>query len=107
VKSIAARFFLPLASVTLSLISGAVVLGLFWYHFPDTTLQLFKWAGSVREAVFTGYWPGRYEAVSRGLVDERLIVYMGFVVATRVLLGILMLPVYRRIDRKPRSEFRL
>lgn len=106
-KSIAARFFLPLASVAFSLIFGAVALGLFWYHFPDATLQLFRWAGSIRESVFASYWPARYEAVSRGLVDERLIVYMGFVVATRILLGILLLPVYRRIDRRPQPEFRI
>lgn len=106
-KSIAARFFFPLASVAFSLIFGAVALGLFWYHFPNATLQLFRWAGSLREAVFTGYWPVRYEAVSRGLVDERLIIYMAFVIAARIMLGILLLPIYRRIDRRPQSEFRI
>ena len=105
--SIAVRFFLPLASVAFSLIFGAVALGLFWHHFPNATLQLFRWAGSIREAVFTGYWPAQYEAVSRGLVDERLIVYMGFVIAVRVIFGILLLPVYRRIDRRPQPEFRI
>jgi len=107
VTSIAARLILPLAGVVFSLILGAVALGLFWYHFPDATLQLFRWAGSLREALFGGFWPARYEAVIRGLVDERLLVYMGFVVAARIVLGLLLLPVYRRLDRKPQPEFRI
>jgi hypothetical protein len=107
VNSIVARFLLPLVSVALSLIVGAVALGLFWSHFPDTTLHLFRGAGAIREAIFAGNWPTRYEAVSRGLLDERLIVYMGFVIAARLVFGLLLLPVYRRFDRKPQSEFRI
>jgi hypothetical protein len=102
-----ARFLFPLISVALCLITGAVALGLFWSHFPDTTLHLFRGAGAIREAIFAGNWPARYEAVSRGLLDERLIVYMGFVIAARIAFGLLLLPVYRRIDRKPPSEYRI
>jgi len=107
VHSTAARFFLPLGNVAASLVLGAAALGFFWYYFPDATLQLFKWAGVVRESVVTGYWPARYEVVIRALVDERQIVYMGFVIATRIVVGILLLPVYRWFDRKPEPEFRL
>ena len=71
---------------------------IFWYYFPDATLLLFKWAGSIRESVVGGYWPARYEVVMRALVDERQIVYMGFVLATRIIVGLLMMPVYR-VDR--------
>jgi hypothetical protein len=78
------------------LILGAVALGVFWYYLPDTTLQLFKWAGSIRETVVSGYWPARYEIVIRALVDERQIVYMGFVLATRIIMGLLLLPLYRK-----------
>jgi hypothetical protein len=105
VKSITARFFLPLGNVAFSLILGAVAFGFFWYYFPDATLQLFRWAGSIREAVVSGYWPARYEVVIRALVDERQIVYMGFVLATRFITGILLLPVYRWMDRRPDLEF--
>ncbi len=104
-KSITSRFFLPLGNVAVSLILGAVALGFFWYYFPDATLQLFKWSGSIREGVVSGYWPARYEVVIRALVDERQIVYMGFVLATRIVVGILLLPVYRWIDRKPEPEY--
>ena len=44
--------------------------------------------------------PARYEVVVRALVDERQIVYMGFVIVTRIIVGLLLLPVYKRIDGK-------
>ena len=47
--------------------------------------------------------PARYEVVVRALVDERQIVYMGFVIATRIIVGLLLLPVYKRIDGKSRG----
>jgi len=100
----AARFFLPLGNVAVSLILGAVALGVFWYYLPDATLQLFKWSGSIREGVVSGYWPARYEVVIRALVDERQIVYMGFVLATRIVLGLLMMPLYRKRDAHSSSE---
>jgi hypothetical protein len=101
VYGVAARYFLPLGNVAISLILGAVALGVFWYYLPDATLQLFRWAGSIREAVVSGYWPARYEVVIRALVDERQIVYMGFVIATRIVLGLLMLPIYRKETKDP------
>jgi hypothetical protein len=54
-----ARFLLSLGSVFVSLVLGAIALALFWYYFPDTTLQLFKWAGSVRERLLSGAWAAR------------------------------------------------
>jgi hypothetical protein len=106
VKGTVARFFLPLGTVAASLILGAVVLGVFLYYLPDATLQLFRWAGAIRETVVSGYWPARYEGVIRALTDERQIVYMGFVLATRIAMGLLMLPLYRRKSAAdPRPTF--
>ena len=60
-----------------------------------------RWCSSngrarIRETVVSGYWPARYEVVIRALVDERQIVYMGFVLVTRIIMGLLMMPLYRR-----------
>lgn len=93
------HFFLSLGNVFFSLILGAVALGFFWFYFPDATLQLFRWAGSVRESVISGNWPARYEVVLRALVDERQIVYMGFVLATRILVGIIIMLAYKMFGR--------
>jgi hypothetical protein len=99
------HFFLSLGNVFFSLILGAVALGFFWFYFPDWTLQLFKWAGSIREGLISGTWPARYEVVLRALVDERQIVYMGFVLATRIVVGILIVLGYKMIGRRAEPEF--
>ena len=104
--SIGARFFLSLGNVFFSLILGAVALGFFWFYFPDWTLQLFRWAGSIRESLISGNWPARYEVVLRALVDERQIVYMGFVLATRILVGLIIALFYKIFGGKqPELQF--
>jgi hypothetical protein len=100
-----ARFFLSLGNVFFSLILGAVGLGFGLFYFPDTTLQLFKWAGSIREALISGNWPARYEVVLRALVDERQIVYMGFVLATRILVGLIIMLGYKLTGGRHQPEF--
>lgn len=89
------RFFLSLGNVLFSLVLGAVALGFGLFFFPDAILRLFRWAGSVRETVIADNWPPRYEGVLRALADERQIVYMGFVLASRALVGLLLLLAVR------------
>lgn len=98
------HFFLSLANVFFSLILGAVALGIFWYYFPDSTLQLFRWAGALRESIVSGNWPARYEIIIRALVDERQIVYMGFVLATRIIVGIVIMIVYKLLGRRAQPD---
>jgi hypothetical protein len=99
-----ARFFLSLGNVFFSLILGAVALAFALFFFPDATLQLYKWARSVGETLLSGTWPTRYERVLRALADERLIVYMGFVLATRLIVGLLILLGSKWIGvRKPQQ----
>jgi hypothetical protein len=107
VHSIGARFFLSLGNVFFSLILGAVALGFFWFYFPDWTLQLFRWAGSLRESLISGNWPARYEVVLRALVDERQIVYMGFVLATRILVGIVIALGYKLFGGRGEEGFQI
>jgi hypothetical protein len=105
VTGVTARFFLSLGNVFFSLILGAVALGFFWFYFPDWTLQLFKWAAAIRESLISGTWPARYEVVLRALVDERQIVYMGFVLATRIVVGVLIVLAFKMFGRRPEEEF--
>jgi hypothetical protein len=107
VHSISTRFLLSLGNVFFSLILGAVALGFFWFYFPDWTLQLFKWAGSIRESMISGNWPARYEVVLRALVDERQIVYMGFVLATRILVGIIIALGYKLLGGRGEQGFQI
>lgn len=103
----ATRFLLSLGNVFFSLILGAIALGFFWFTFPDATLQLFKWAGSLRESVISGNWPARYEVVLRALVDERQIVYMGFVLVTRILVGVVIALGYKLLGGKGQAEIQI
>jgi hypothetical protein len=48
-----------------------------------------------------------YEVVLRALVDERQIVYMGFVLATRILVGIVIALGYKLIGGKSQQEFQI
>jgi hypothetical protein len=107
VSSIPTRFFLSLGNVFFSLILGAVALGFFWFYFPDETLKLFKWAGILRESLLSNAWSARYEVVLRLFVDERQIVYMGFVLATRIVVGLIIMLIYRLVGRRSEAELSL
>jgi len=99
------RFILSLGNVFFSLILGAVALGFFWYYDEETTLQLFRWASSFRERFLLGHFPARYEVIIRALVEERQIVYMGFVLLTRFIVGLLFMLVARFVvGSKPQHE---
>ena len=103
--SIGARFLLSIGNVLFALILGAVAFFFFWYHFPDATLALFRRAGALRESLISGNWPARYEVVLRGLVEERLIVYVGFVLATRIVVGLVIMAVARLRGGRAEPQF--
>ena len=96
------RFFLSLGSVLLSLVLGAAALALALFFFPDTTLQLHRWARSMGEMLLPASWPPHHERVLRAVADERLIVYMGFVMVARIVVALAALPVSRWIEARKR-----
>ena len=99
-----ARFLLSLGNVFFSLVLGAVALAFSLFFSPAATLQLYKGARAVGEAVLSGAWPAQYEPVLRALADERLVVYMGFVLAARIAVGLLFLLGSKWIGAKPAHE---
>ena len=99
-----ARFLLSLGNVFFSLVLGAVALAFSLFFFPAATLQLYKGARAVGEAVLSGAWPAQYEPALRALADERLVVYMGFVLAARIAVGLLFLFGSKWIGAKPAHE---
>jgi len=88
VTSFTGRYLISIGNVFSSLILGALAFAFFWIYLPDFTLVLFRSATSIREWVILGNWPPQYEVALRFFVDERQIVYLGFVLATRALLGL-------------------
>ena len=99
-----ARFFLSLGDVFFSLVLGALALGFFWLCFPEVTLLLFKWASLLRDSLLSAGWSARYETTLRFFVDERQIVYMGFVLVTRIIVGLLIALASRLTSGRPERE---
>jgi hypothetical protein len=105
VNSFFGRFLLSLGNVFSSLIIGALALAVVWIYIPDLALRLFRWAASVRDWVVLANWPPQYEVALRFFVDERQIVYVGFVLASRIVVGLLIIFIARAMGRKPQPEY--
>jgi hypothetical protein len=97
----AGRFLLSICGVFFWLALGAAALAASLFLFPDATLQLYRWSRSVGETLSSGSWPAHHERVLRAVADERLIVYMGFVMAARIVVGVVMLLASRWIGARP------
>ena len=88
------RYFLSLGNVFFSLILGALALAFCWIYLPEFTLSLFKYASSLREWIFSQGMSAKYEVMVRALVDDRQIVYMGFVLLSRLAVSLLLAFMY-------------
>jgi hypothetical protein len=105
VNSILGRFLLSLGNVFSSLILGALALAIVWIYIPNLALRLFRWAATVRDWVVLANWPPQYEVALRFFVDERQIVYVGFVLASRIVMGLLFILCAKALGRKPQPGF--
>jgi len=105
VNSIFGRFLLSLGHVFSSLVMGALALAIVWIYIPNLALRLFRWAGSVRDWVVLANWPPHYEVALRFFVDERQIVYVGFVLVSRIALGLAILLIARAMGRKAQPQY--
>jgi hypothetical protein len=81
--------------LVLYLALGVVAMAAFWWFFPEEFRQLQRFASAVRDWIIAAYaWPARAETVIRLVLDERQLLMMGFVLATRLALEIvLVLPI--------------
>ena len=84
------RVLLATSNVFVSLVLGALAMGAVWYLWPESIQQLFLWASSVKSWLVNRGLPPRYNNFLWFLIEERQLVYMGFVMATRMLLASLV-----------------
>jgi hypothetical protein len=105
VKSLLGQFLLSLGHVLFSMIAGALALAIVWIYLPSVALPLFRWATTIRDWVILANWPPRYEAAVRFFFDEHQIVYLGFVVASRILVGVVAILFAKWLARRPEPEF--
>ena len=99
-NSLFGRFLLSLGHIIFCLIAGALALAVVWIYLPSLALPLFRWATTVRDWVILANWPPRYEATVRFLFDEHQIIFLSFVVASRILVGVAALLVTRALARR-------
>lgn len=103
VSRLSTKYFLSLGNVAFSLILGALALAFCWIYFPSFTLSLFKYASQLREWVFSQGMSAKYEVMVRALVDDRQIVYMGFVLFTRLVVGLVISFIFWLFRSEPAS----
>jgi hypothetical protein len=98
-KSLALRFIGSFSYLFFSLILGLIAMGLFWYYFPGEFVQLQRSASTVREWIVGRPWSARTESIIRFLLEDRQLLLISFVLAVRVALGVLTLPIRALLGR--------
>jgi hypothetical protein len=91
-KSLTLRFVGSFSYLFVSMILGLVVMGVFWYYLPDEFVRLQRSSSTVRDWIVGRPWSARTESIMRFLLEDRQLLLIGFVLATRILLGLVVLP---------------
>jgi hypothetical protein len=84
------RFLLSYANVFFSLILGVIAMGFFLVYLPDEFVRLQRVAALVHEWIMSFGWSTRVESILRFILEGRQLLLMGFVLASRFLLGLLI-----------------
>ena len=92
-KSLTLRFIGSFSYLFLSLILGLVAMGLFWFYFPEAFVQLQRSSSTVRDWIVGRPWSARTDSIIRFLLEDRQLLLISFVLAVRVALGVLALPI--------------
>jgi hypothetical protein len=101
------RVLIASANIFLSLIFGALCMGAIWYLAPEHMQQLFMYASGVKAWIVGLGLPAKYNNFLWFLIEEKQLVYMGFVMITRIALAVLVAVVAwwmtrRHPERVPR-----
>jgi hypothetical protein len=83
------RVLLSTTNIFVSMVIGALTMGVVWYLYPDVMQAFFQSANGVKAWLVNLGISSQYNNFLWFLIDERQIVFMGFVIATRFVLAIL------------------
>lgn len=83
------RVFLATTNIFTSLILGALAMGVVWYLSPDLMQSFFQSASGFKTWLTSLGIEPKYNNFLWFLIEERQLVFMGFVIATRVVMAIL------------------
>jgi hypothetical protein len=81
---------LSLGNVAMSLFVGVAALVLTFAFFPEFTRSLMRGAAGVKENVVSLTGNPQYEIIARTVLHESSILLMGFTLAARIVMGIIL-----------------
>jgi hypothetical protein len=85
------RFLASFGNVFLSLVLGVIAMGFFLIYYPDESNTALRIASAVKEWIVAHAGSARAESILRFMLEDRQLLLMGFVLALRFLLGLVML----------------
>jgi len=83
------RIFLATTNIFVSMVIGAIAMGVVWYLDPEVMEGFFRSASVVKDWIVNLGIPPKYNNFLMFLIEERQIVFMGFVMVTRFVLAVL------------------
>ena len=86
------RVLFSIGNIVFSLILGAVLLIFVAFNSPETLSASLHWAHNVKEIITGTPLDPKYNVWLEFLLDDRQLVFMGFVVLARILLALFALP---------------
>jgi hypothetical protein len=95
------RILLSAGNILLSLIIGAFLMALVAIYSPQTLSDLLVWARNFKDLITGTGLDAKYNIWLQILLEERQLLFMGFTVVARILLGILTYPMARVRERAP------
>lgn len=98
-RSMTVRFVGSFSYLFFSLVFGAIAMGLVWFYYPAEFVQLQRSTSTVREGIAALSWSSRTESIIRFLLEDRQLLLIGFVLAMRLALGLLVLPIRALFSR--------
>ena len=89
------RILLSTGNILLSLILGAMLMALVAVYSPETLSVLLSWARGFKSVLTGTGLSAKYNIWLELLLEERQLLFMGFTIFARILLGILTIPLAR------------
>jgi hypothetical protein len=83
------RVVLATSNIFISLVLGALAMGAVWYIEPEMMQRFFQWASGAKAWIVNRGLDAKYNNFMWFLIEDRQLVYMGFVMATRIALAML------------------
>ncbi len=83
------RVLLSTTNMFVSMVVGALAMGGVWYLYPDIMQMLFQSANGLKAWLVNLGISSKYNNLLWFLIDEKQIVFIGFVIATRFVLALL------------------